>query len=763
MSKFKFFKTKNERKTTDVYLPMFQENRSPKHNSPQTPKHNSKIHEGSPFTAKKCYICNKESPFELKKCRNCSRNFDSRIDSNLNRTPSITPSSFYGRTPQPRIKKPDCITISDNEELNDKDVSEKINLKEECENSDKRIVVQVDEDDIVRDVKKDDGQIIVEDASPEILPPSLAKDEPIKCVAENTVQYSYQEITEQLKEETSSEPETILNCETKIFKVRQIHFGTYCCFVKGITIGNDGIKFLSVPPLKKETMHDPKFKYHISIPFGEISEALGCFELGKHGNFLFLRTIQSATEKVKKALELINNEESYYTPDKEESNSRYIISQFEPLSDSEVEYIKIKLSEGVKENNLFYKEISAAEALDILKKQIKTIKITPKEQKNDLKQASLDKFVTLEAGTHNRNRILNRLKEFKSNNVIEIDDNQSATSLSSVILIYPPGEKDAIPIYKTDLKCLDDEQYLNDNIMDFYLKYILRDLTHELVASKAYVFSTFFYGKLSKSSKKTDDSSKTTSERYYNRVKNWTKSVDIFDKEFLFIPMNKCQHWFLAIVCYPNLVPEVGREHEINTLRMRPCIVFMDSLGNVKSSRLSDPIRHFLTMEWRMKKGSEKIFNRNLMPDFFPEVPYQNNSSDCGLFVLEYVEQFLKDSDYVMVHIRGGRLNNWFPHSLIENKRSNLKKLILNLSRTQKNGMSEKMEMEIDNEYESSDFSSNKDSPNKKIVSKDSDGLNNCKSIEKKKACTSESLESLDGEENKYVNKKIKRDFNESE
>jgi len=36
-------------------------------------------------------------------------------------------------------------------------------------------------------------------------------------------------------------------------------------------------------------------------------------------------------------------------------------------------------------------------------------------------------------------------------------------------------------------------------------------------------------------------------------VRNWTKNVDIFDKDFIVIPINENAHWYLAIICFPGL------------------------------------------------------------------------------------------------------------------------------------------------------------------------------------------------------------------
>jgi len=40
----------------------------------------------------------------------------------------------------------------------------------------------------------------------------------------------------------------------------------------------------------------------------------------------------------------------------------------------------------------------------------------------------------------------------------------------------------------------------------------------------------------------------------FNRVKNWTKKIDFFSKEYIFIPINEDNNWALAVVCNPGMV-----------------------------------------------------------------------------------------------------------------------------------------------------------------------------------------------------------------
>eukprot|EP00003_Mantamonas_plastica_P032749 TRINITY_DN9059_c0_g1_i1.p2 TRINITY_DN9059_c0_g1~~TRINITY_DN9059_c0_g1_i1.p2 ORF type:complete len:215 (-),score=86.40 TRINITY_DN9059_c0_g1_i1:1246-1890(-) len=38
----------------------------------------------------------------------------------------------------------------------------------------------------------------------------------------------------------------------------------------------------------------------------------------------------------------------------------------------------------------------------------------------------------------------------------------------------------------------------------------------------------------------------------YDAVRKWTRKVDIFEKDFLFFPINIYAHWLLVIVCFPG-------------------------------------------------------------------------------------------------------------------------------------------------------------------------------------------------------------------
>ncbi|EEQ99913.1 sentrin/sumo-specific protease, putative, partial [Perkinsus marinus ATCC 50983] len=76
---------------------------------------------------------------------------------------------------------------------------------------------------------------------------------------------------------------------------------------------------------------------------------------------------------------------------------------------------------------------------------------------------------------------------------------------------------------------------LNDNLMDFFLSVFVSVFAQ----NSAYAFSTFFYTQLAQENLQDG----------WERVKNWTKNVDIFAHDLLLFPINESnQHWWLLAV-----------------------------------------------------------------------------------------------------------------------------------------------------------------------------------------------------------------------
>jgi sentrin-specific protease 7 len=118
-----------------------------------------------------------------------------------------------------------------------------------------------------------------------------------------------------------------------------------------------------------------------------------------------------------------------------------------------------------------------------------------------------------------------------------------------------------VSVHTEDYFCLEDETFLNDVIIDFFFKWLQFDHMSEKDRDRTHIFSTFFYKRLTmrppiqknKLHPVEDDVNLTAAQKRYARVKRWTKQVNIFDKDFIVVPINEHSHWFVAVICFPGL------------------------------------------------------------------------------------------------------------------------------------------------------------------------------------------------------------------
>ncbi|CAG07328.1 unnamed protein product, partial [Tetraodon nigroviridis] len=123
-----------------------------------------------------------------------------------------------------------------------------------------------------------------------------------------------------------------------------------------------------------------------------------------------------------------------------------------------------------------------------------------------------------------------------------------------LIQFPPPPLKGGITVTMEDLQCLDSGEFLNDVIIDFYLKYLLHKAA-AAVTERCHIFSSFFFKQLTRRDNASEGSTKDVCQRQrrHQRVKTWTRHVDIFKKDFLFVPVNQEAHWYLVVICFPGM------------------------------------------------------------------------------------------------------------------------------------------------------------------------------------------------------------------
>jgi sentrin-specific protease 7 len=110
------------------------------------------------------------------------------------------------------------------------------------------------------------------------------------------------------------------------------------------------------------------------------------------------------------------------------------------------------------------------------------------------------------------------------------------------ITVYPPPPaKGGIAINTEDYLCLAEDQFLNDVIIDFYLKYLTLEVLSESDQQRTHVFSSYFYKRLTSPHAQAAESTvpMTPAAKRHARVQKWTKNVNIFEKDFIIIPINE--------------------------------------------------------------------------------------------------------------------------------------------------------------------------------------------------------------------------------
>ncbi|KAI3895815.1 hypothetical protein MKW98_025606 [Papaver atlanticum] len=256
-------------------------------------------------------------------------------------------------------------------------------------------------------------------------------------------------------------------------------------------------------------------------------------------------------------------------------------------------------------------------------------------------------------------------------------------------VIYPQSDPDAVIITKRDIELLQPMRFLNDTIIDFYIKYLKNKIPPE-DGHRFHFFNSFFFRKLADLDQ--DLPSAYQGREAFQRVRKWTRKVNLFEKDYIFIPINFHHHWSLIIICHPGEVAKSKGEDVENPVKV-PCILHMNSIEGSHRG-IMKVIQSYLWEEWneRTEGASEDYLSKFHNLRFVNlEVPQQENSYDCGLFLLHYVECFLqeapvnfslfdiaKDSTFLNV--------NWFVPAEASRKRSVICDLINELAENRGSG-----------------------------------------------------------------------------
>ncbi|XP_025004728.2 sentrin-specific protease 6 isoform X7 [Gallus gallus] len=644
------------------------------------------------------------------------------------------------------------------------------------------------------------------------------------------------------------------SCESVILNCRSIRIGTLRrMVVEPVIFCLDYIKIR----LESQEESDSDVR-EINLKTSELTKCEWCSV--RKLPVVFLQTVPSTCSSLRDQLKM-SKDNVWYECKGDSQEEQYIILIFETGLDPHANSIfeKIITDIGIRNNiSDFFVKISFEEANGRLVAFTKCLednsKGSPSHRENKIKNVAPDSKV------QQRNK---QLPYFDDEEEIGEPHTVFIGPIEKLIVYPPPPAKGGISVTNEDLHCLNEGEFLNDVIIDFYLKYLVLEKLKKEDADRIHVFSSFFYKRLNQRERRNihETSNLSIQQKRHGRVKTWTRHVDIFEKDFIFVPLNEAAHWFLAVICFPGLekpkyepnphyhenaatqikssssdgesntpspLPneldtqnspskstakktltkkyntaltdsntetqdsessccrrspcrvksgfkklnqidgdveepntvesachrldhrtpdengiqgefttasqsmdglhkirlnysedsadggklnedelidfsedqdnqedssddggllddscnsEMGQWHLKPTICKQPCILLMDSLRGPSRSNVVKTLREYLEVEWEVRKGNKRSFSKDVVKGSNPKVPQQNNFSDCGVYVLQYVESFFENP--ILSFELPMNLTDWFPRPRMKTKREEIRKIILKLQEQQ--------------------------------------------------------------------------------
>ena len=172
-----------------------------------------------------------------------------------------------------------------------------------------------------------------------------------------------------------------------------------------------------------------------------------------------------------------------------------------------------------------------------------------------------------------------------------------------------------------DFRTLQGKEYINDKIIDSYIRLIQERSEANPSLPAVYGLTTFFHTQLST----------LGLEEGSRRTQGWIK-VDLREKDLIFCPIHRQDHWTL-----------IGIEITTKTIH------YFDSImGSRKKSPAPGLFKKYMEAYY-LERGEEVKFKTRIRTD----APTQRNGVDCGAFLCQYAERMSRRGamDFSQEHI----------------------------------------------------------------------------------------------------------------
>lgn len=195
----------------------------------------------------------------------------------------------------------------------------------------------------------------------------------------------------------------------------------------------------------------------------------------------------------------------------------------------------------------------------------------------------------------------------------------------------------SIAITRKDVEKLSGLEWLNDEVINFYMNMIVARSKTVDNWPKVYAFNTYFYPKIV--------------EKGQTAVKRWTRKVDIFAHDIILVPVHLNVHWCLAV---------------IDLRKGRQGVYYYDSMGGNNCVCLAVLCKYLEDEHEDKKKAAFDTteFKREIVQG----IPRQLNGSDCGMFACKFAEYISRDAEITFDQQHMPYFRNRMVYEIVENK-----------------------------------------------------------------------------------------------
>ena len=173
-----------------------------------------------------------------------------------------------------------------------------------------------------------------------------------------------------------------------------------------------------------------------------------------------------------------------------------------------------------------------------------------------------------------------------------------------------------------NLSCLFSPNWLNDEVIDNYLNLL------KTIDDRNFMFTTYFY--------------KTFSQRGFEGVKNYYQRFDLLSYRTIFIPVHHGSHWFLITFNGKELVSFDSYNYAGTSGKKR------DEFLKENLKFHTDILKNLQENYFRplYKLYGKTFANISVTVKLPPSIPAQDNSFDCGVFLLSIAKYLVFERNF---------------------------------------------------------------------------------------------------------------------